>query len=348
MNNYYAETAYRPDTIPEQPVPERRSWLRRFSTARLPWGQTQELYPVSTLQQRTPSSLRASEKAERELATGQRQVEAFEEHDYHGIVNHERIRYAPLSKKTTFWLYLWGGGRFVFYCGLGCALFVFIVRLMIDTHNTFAENFESFLPTLFVFTVPAITCWAIGSFVVHKLPNWFMRPSKGPRWELNRRTGMVTLFDYDNMGKYKSEGLIGEFVYAFHEFDAYVGSGPTRQGHMFYQLYMAHRYRNHVIDLDVFVPRDSEPEPHYAGWDFVQNYMDTSRPLPDIPLFEPHREQDPVTAEYDRHNGRDPRYWRDMDDTTWDAKLAEMRLRVHEINTRERFNEMAAFVEYVD
>src|SRR5690606_7740934 len=129
---------------------------------------------------------------------------------------------------------------------------------------------------------------------------------------------------------------------------AYIDSGPTRQGHMFYQLYIAHRYQNHVISLDVFVPRDSDIEPHYAGWDFVQNYMDTSRPLPDIPLFEPWRQHDPVTAEHDRRTRREPRYWRDMDDETWKAKLTEMQLKVYEIDTRERLNLMAEFVEYAD
>ena len=348
MNNYYAETAYRPDTIPKHPVPERRSWLRRFSTARLPWGVTQDLVPTSMLTCTSPSDMRAMEQYEAEIESGQRKEQAYEKLDYHQIIDHERYRCAPMSKRSAFWFYLRGGGRFVFW-----AMLMLSPPSWLLIADVSPEGFWKGLVGLVVETAPLflglpLACWAIGSFVVHKLPNWFMRPSKGPLWELNRRTGMVTLFDYDNMGKYKSEGLIGEFVYAFHEFDAYVGSGPTRQGHMFYQLYMAHRYRNHVIDLDVFVPRDSEPEPHYAGWDFVQNYMDISRPLPDIPLFEPHREQDPVTSEYDRHNGRNPRYWRDMDDTTWEAKLAEMRLRVHEINTRERFNEMAAFVEYVD
>lgn len=115
MSEYYANTAYHPEVLPEQPVPKKRSWLQRFSTARLPWGQTQQFYPVHTLQLKTPFSLRAREKAEQESVACPRRKQTFEQHDYHGIVNHERIRYASLSKKTMLWLYLWGGGRFVFW-----------------------------------------------------------------------------------------------------------------------------------------------------------------------------------------------------------------------------------------
>ena len=35
-------------------------------------------------------------------------------------------------------------------------------------------------------------------------------------------------------------------------------------------------------------------------------------PLPDVPMFEPFRHKDPVTAEHDRRSGRYENYWRDM------------------------------------
>ncbi|MEO4048561.1 hypothetical protein AAFN46_15905 [Pseudomonas sp. CAU 1711] len=180
------------------------------------------------------------------------------------------------------------------------------------------------------------------------MPNWFIRPSKGPLWELNRRTGMVTLFDYDNMGEYQRSGTIGEFVHPFHEFDAYISSGPDRLGLIWHQLYLAHRYHDLTINLSPIVMRDTNLQPLYAGWDFVQNYMDTSRPLPDIPLLEQHRDQDPVTAEHDRETQRPPRYWRDMDDATWDAKLDEMRAKVANIDTEQRDNLMSRHVRYAD
>ncbi|MCQ2028242.1 hypothetical protein [Stutzerimonas zhaodongensis] len=57
---------------------------------------------------------------------------------------------------------------------------------------------------------------------------WF-KPSRGPLWELNRRTGLVTLFDYDNYSEYKKNGTIGEITAPFHEFDAYLATSPPRR-----------------------------------------------------------------------------------------------------------------------
>lgn len=193
-----------------------------------------------------------------------------------------------------------------------------------------------------------LACWAIGSLVVNKFTNWVVRPSKGPLWEFNRRTGMVTIFDYDNMGEYQRSGTIGEFTNPFHEFDAYISSGPDRQGLIWHQLHLVHRYYDLAIDLSPIVPKDSSMAPHFAAWDFLQNYMDTSRPLPDIPLFEEHRAQDPVTAEHDRRAGRPERYWRDMDDATWDVRVMENLARVNAYDITGRLNLMARHVRYAD
>ena len=83
-----------------------------------------------------------------------------------------------------------------------------------------------------------------------------------------------------------------------------------------------------------------------ALWDFIQNYMDTSHPLPDAPLFEEHRHNDPTTAEHDKARSRNPRYWIDMDDETFKLAQHDMRGRVDRINTMTRQNLMAQFVEY--
>nr|WP_232624308.1 hypothetical protein [Stutzerimonas stutzeri] len=159
---------------------------------------------------------------------------------------------------------------------------------------------------------------------------------------------MVTIFDYDNMGEYKRSGTIGEFTYPFHEFDAYISSAPDRQGLIWHQLHLVHRYHDLAIDLSPIVSKDSSMAPHFAAWDFLQNYMDTSRPLPDIPLFEQHRANDPVTAEHDRRTGRPERYWRDMDDKTWEAQLMQNLGRVNAYDITGRVNLMARHVRYVD
>ncbi|MCQ4315535.1 hypothetical protein [Stutzerimonas zhaodongensis] len=136
---------------------------------------------------------------------------------------------------------------------------------------------------------------------------WF-KPSRGPLWELNRRTGLVTLFDYDNYSEYKKNGTIGEITAPFHEFDAYLATSPPR-----------HLAGPSGPADELPIPGPSLPRHHHqfrlpdgAGPNpattngpvgLFQNYMDASRPLPDLPCFEKCRYLDPVSAEHDRQNG---------------------------------------------
>ncbi|MEJ2044932.1 MAG: hypothetical protein P8X89_16825, partial [Reinekea sp.] len=52
----------------------------------------------------------------------------------------------------------------------------------------------------------------------------------------------------------------------------------------------------------------------YVGvlWEYLQHFMDVSRPLPDVPQLEPYRHLDPTTREWDKKHNRPPRLWRDM------------------------------------
>jgi hypothetical protein len=348
MTAHYSPSAYQPTRIPDQPAPARRSWLFRFGSSRLPWGHTEDTVPHNVLNGTTPAYLRETERREQALATGAEKRQAYELLNYHQIIDHECYRHASLSKRSLFWFYLYGGGRFVFWALLVLLPFAWSVDAYHSSTAFLSGLWDIVLETAPWFLGPPLACWVIGSLVVHKLPNWAIRPSKGPLWELNRRTGMVTVFDYDNMGEYQRSGIIGEFTNPFHEFDAYISSGPDRQGLMWHQLHLVHRYHDLAIDLSPIVPKDSSMAPHFAAWDFLQNYMDTSRPLPDIPLFEEHRAQDPVTAEHDSRSGRPERYWRDMDDATWDARVMENLARVNAYDITGRLNLMAQHVRYVD
>jgi hypothetical protein len=115
----------------------------------------------------------------------------------------------------------------------------------------------------------------------------------------HRRTGYVT-----------REWKRGPIHVRFDECDGYVYTDvPSPSGVIYHNLNIAHRY--------------SDAEDVAAGslyshwraalwWEFFQQYMDISKPLPDIPEMEPYRARDPVTAEYDRRTGRDPNYWARM------------------------------------
>ncbi|MFI8692146.1 hypothetical protein ACIGHJ_17790 [Stutzerimonas kunmingensis] len=348
MTAHYSPSAYQPARIPDQPAAAKRSWLFRFGNSRLPWGHTENIVPHSMLSHTSPAGLRNVERYEHALATGAKKRQAYELLDYHQIIDHERYRHASLSKHSLFWFYLWGGGCFVFWVTLIFSPIGWLALADVDP-----EGFTKGLVNIVLETAPwflgvPLACWAIGSLVVHKLTNWVVRPSKGPLWEFNRRTGMVTIFDYDNMGEYKRSGTIGEFTCSFHEFDAYISSAPDRQGLIWHQLHLVHRYHNLAIDLSPIVPKDSSMAPHFAAWDFLQNYMDIGRPLPDIPLFEKHRANDPTTAAHDRRTGRPERYWRDMDDETWEAQLTQNLGRVNAYDITGRLNLMARHVRYAD
>ena len=55
----------------------------------------------------------------------------------------------------------------------------------------------------------------------------------------------------------------------------------------------------------------------HAYWDMIQQFMDVSGSLPDVPIFEPFRSRDLVTKECDERNGRDPFKWRKMSPESW-------------------------------
>ncbi|MEX6504712.1 hypothetical protein [Pseudomonas zhanjiangensis] len=122
MHSHYAASAYHPERIPDQPSSTKRGWLKRFGSSRLPWGRAQEICPVSMFQGSTPTDLRAIEAYDEELASGKRKPQAYEQLDYHQVINHERYRHASLAKRSLFWFYLWGGG--VLYFGRRCSCFL--------------------------------------------------------------------------------------------------------------------------------------------------------------------------------------------------------------------------------
>ncbi|PWE40760.1 hypothetical protein C9I50_15095 [Pseudomonas prosekii] len=267
--------------------------------------------------------------------------------DFHIRDDHERFRYALLPASSHFWIYMLGVGRALFIIFLTLSFFI-ITAEVIDTKKTLATIIADYSATLFLLLGAPLACWLTGTVVIKFIPSLWIKPSRGPIWELNRRTGLVTVFDYKNNGEYKKNGTIGELTAPFYEFDAYIATSPDSQGMPMNVLYLAHRYRNIMINFGALLCPGPEVQPACALWDFIQNYMDVSRPLPDLPQYEEYRHLDPTTAEYDRRTGRNPRFWIDMDDATFKQVVREMHQRVANIDTFQRPNLMAAYVTYVD
>nr|WP_315448833.1 hypothetical protein [uncultured Pseudomonas sp.] len=349
--SWYAQTAYGASEVPQQERSSERSWIMRFAKARLPWGNADDLIPVNILEKFAPEKLCLHEdfKKEREekIATNTYVPSPYELIDFHIKDDHERFRYALLPASSHFWMYMLGGGRFLFFVFLAIIFFIFLAEIL-DSKKTLLSVIHEYAATLFTFLGVPLGCWLAGTLVIKFFPSLWLKPSRGPIWELNRRTGLVTVFDYKNNGEYKKNGTIGELTAPFYEFDAYIATSPDSQGMPMNVLYLAHRYRNIMINFGALLCPGPETQPACALWDFIQNYMDVSRPLPDLPQYEEYRHLDPTTAEYDRLTGRNPRFWIDMDDATFKQVVREMHRRVNNIDTFQRPNLMAGYVTYVD
>lgn len=241
-----------------------------------------------------------------------------------------------------------GVGRFSFFLLLIVSIPAYFLGISTGNDPIWESTKVIFIQVFSWLLGLPLLCWAIGSFVIKHFPNLWIKPSRGPIWELNRRTGLVTVFDYKNNGEYKKNGTIGELTAPFYEFDAYIATSPDSQGMPLNVLYLAHRYRNIMINFGALLCPGPDVQPPCALWDFIQNYMNVSRPLPDLPQYEEYRHLDPTTAEYDRLTGRNPRYWIDMDDATFKQIVNDMHQRVEDIDTFERPNLMAGYVTYVD
>ncbi len=348
---YYAPEAYNPANIPDQRCSAERSWLRKIGASRLPWGRTQDVAPEKIMTDPTPKSMRFWEQSdkerEEEIDLGIYKKRPMEGTELHRIFDQERFRYAVLSKRSHFWIYLYGVGKVLFYLTLALSIFVYLVFLSALNEPWLKTTMET-IPILLVFMGVPLLCWGLGALVINYSPHVWFKPSRGPVWELNRRTGIVTVFDYDNNGEYKKNGTIGEITAPFYEFDAYLSTSPDRQGLPMNFLYLAHRYRNITINFASLVAADRTPNSAFALWDYLQNFMDISQPLPELPCYEKYRHLDPVTVEHDQITNRPLRYWIDMDDEAFATKLNEMYSRIFKIDTMNRPNLMARHVEYID
>ncbi|MBU2862290.1 hypothetical protein KO489_00390 [Reinekea forsetii] len=75
------------------------------------------------------------------------------------------------------------------------------------------------------------------------------------------------------------------------------------------KLYLAHKYSK--LGVVCGIPYQ---QAWYVGvlWEYYQHFMDVSRPLPDVPEFEPFRHLDPTTLQWDKDHNRPRWVWRDM------------------------------------
>lgn len=306
-----------------RPTRDNRSKSFRFQWAsgqKLPTGVARDLVPSDFFETWHAKEMDAAldqDKAAEEQA--KREGKPF---NPIGWISGRSIRGASPPKSTWMWLLAKGVSRFLifFFGGLIIAAQL-LVYLFVEDVDPALVFWQATVPALLLNCLVFGAIWALVGFLEKFFPQLIYKAPKGPLWEFNRESGLVTLFK--NPKKKKDAGKI-EWQSPFSEFDGYVHMGPTVQGLPMYYLVMVHRYKEQAMRLNQFLPASPNDEKHKALWNFWQQYMDKTVPLPDIPLFEPERPKDAASAEEDRITRRPPRYWRDMDEQSYKQKTKDM------------------------
>ncbi|MFD1261680.1 hypothetical protein [Entomomonas asaccharolytica] len=335
MSNYYAPTAYNSQAIPDQPVATQWLGLEKSTATRLPWGNTQPVASQNMFDILPPSLLRrnvADWQEEKQLrAKGEAITSRL---DLGGNLTEEVFSYAPLAIRTRFWLYAHVAGETLTKWFPAILIPTYLILLPAARSWTALELF--FFLALYWLPFPII--WLISYAVKNWLPSswWLATGRKGIVWEFNRRTGMVTIVNHRK----------GDFSAPFYEWDAYLGMVPTSSGVMYYKLSLIHRYQpKKIIDLSHIAPLGPDQANALAAWDCLQNFMDISQPLPDIPAWDYYRKNDPMTVKHDQQTGRDPDYWMGMSDEHFQQLCSDMRLQARQLDTIGRPDLMSYHVQ---
>ena len=293
--DYYGAKAYRSDQrkpLSGQPKSVTGAVLRSK-------GQARNIAPFKIATRFTPRDMRKDEK---KSPTPQ----WLRETERYGALNERCIRPISISKIGNIIGLGWQIGRIFTYIAVPAVLLTMIVSVLTLGVSILKESLTFALVFISVPFALWMLCWLIHTILPFK-------HGIGSPWEINRQTGMVSVFTYfkDNP---KAEPLVRSVPFA--EMDGYIYTAPDRFGFSFL-LVLVHRYSDVEVRVGELIGADSLIETQEQLWDFIQNYMDTSKPLPDIPLFEEFRPKDPTTAVYDQQIGRNPRYWIDMSDEEW-------------------------------
>lgn len=297
----------------------------------MPWGNARQVAPLFMMSP-TPEELRREEYGEAK-PEGRRGTGRSSEKDFHNHLNHEYFRFAPYALGTRLLNGVRVWSKIIFWFLALSGMWVTVTGAW-EAEKDSVQTFFKFLVFTVVMTSPSLVVWGISAFLLSRFSGRLVQPGKGPSWELNRRTGVVTLFQY------KGQQVTTQSV-PFHEFDAYIQTRKRTQ-----ELWLRHRHSQANISFLPILGGYPSNETLWAFWDFLQNYMDTSQPLPDVPALEKYRVYDPVTVRYDRETGRAPRYWIDMDEESFRKALVVMEERVEGLDTESRPDLMARYVKY--
>ena len=185
--------------------------------------------------------------------------------------------------------------------GALCATFVtpLAVILEVIVNQTLTPIKE---PSWYKIWLVCFTAYIIPKVLVEK--GWVRFKTKAI---LFRTTGMVHLFPRGN-----KEVIIRPYS----EFDCSFSTHTGPKGGSSVSIWLSHRYEKHIK-----FPLNSDATPYTAclACDMFEQFMDVSKPLPDVPESEKYRPYDPTTAEWDKAHNRPPRLFADMSKERWKA-----------------------------
>lgn len=158
--------------------------------------------------------------------------------------------------------------------------------------------------------------WLFTWVIFEKLPKHLVSNLVTKTYSLNRKTGMVTLYSSSDYVVYS---------HPFIEFDCRMIEVTGPSGSPKFNVVLCHRYSDYSQPINIGDLIDSaRSDDQKRLWNVIQQYMDVSQPLPDLPFPEPFRSEDLTTAAYDKEIGRDPNYWRSMSYRGLDKAIIKM------------------------
>lgn len=158
-------------------------------------------------------------------------------------------------------------------------------------------------PLYFLVFLPIPIWWLTNKILDAGWSAKYSKPDK-PSFSFHRDTGMVTI-----RTKKHSTTL------PFREFQ---GCGMTvyAPNSAIKRLAFGIKHKHSMIwarmEGSLTAAYSAYPWPLAIRWELLTHYMDITRPLPDIPIFEPFRHLDPTTKEWDKKHNRPETVWLNM------------------------------------
>ena len=202
---------------------------------------------------------------------------------------HQQYLMHSISSKGNGWVFLGGMAQSALMFGLPG---VFAVFFLSDLFSG-----DAFILTRDFINI-AFVPFCVGSFIIFNICNqiykrvadeeggYVFERTTGKIYWHHSETQKVVVMDFKDCVPY----ITGAYTP--------MGTGAINYGYLY----------NTKLKISIPIATRSYRDSVLA-WNFLVNYMDTSQPLPDIPLFESVRHLDPTTKAYDQKTGRDPDYW---------------------------------------